>query len=69
MCNFTTKCHYILHTSPFERLSWRFILLVTSSHILLQKIFAEPGSLSMTTIDKLREKCRQRILEEESGQP
>ncbi|XP_051260910.1 growth hormone-regulated TBC protein 1b isoform X1 [Dicentrarchus labrax] len=38
-------------------------------HTFMQKIFTEPGSLSMATIDKLREKCRQRILEEESGHP
>uniref|UniRef100_A0A3P8SDY1 Growth hormone-regulated TBC protein 1 n=1 Tax=Amphiprion percula TaxID=161767 RepID=A0A3P8SDY1_AMPPE len=38
-------------------------------HTFMQKIFTEPGSLSMTTIDKLREKCRQQILNEESGQP
>ncbi|KAI3355832.1 hypothetical protein L3Q82_004392 [Scortum barcoo] len=37
-------------------------------HTFMQKIFTEPGSLSMATIDKLREKCRKRILEEESGQ-
>ncbi|XP_045909161.1 growth hormone-regulated TBC protein 1-A-like isoform X2 [Micropterus dolomieu] len=36
-------------------------------HNFIQKIFTEPGSLSMATIDKLREKCKQRILEEESG--
>ncbi|XP_011487705.1 T-cell surface glycoprotein CD3 zeta chain isoform X1 [Oryzias latipes] len=33
------------------------------------KIFTEPGSLSMSTIQKLREKCRQQILEEESRRP
>ncbi|XP_034416713.1 growth hormone-regulated TBC protein 1-A-like isoform X3 [Cyclopterus lumpus] len=38
-------------------------------HAFMQKIFTEPGILSMATIDKLREKCRQRILEEESGRP
>ncbi|XP_068602146.1 growth hormone-regulated TBC protein 1-A-like isoform X3 [Brachionichthys hirsutus] len=37
-------------------------------HTFMQKIFTEPGSLSMTTIDKMRDKCRQQILEEESGQ-
>uniref|UniRef100_A0A3B3BUC0 Growth hormone-regulated TBC protein 1 n=1 Tax=Oryzias melastigma TaxID=30732 RepID=A0A3B3BUC0_ORYME len=35
-------------------------------HAFMQKIFTEPGSLSMSTIHKLREKCRQQILEEES---
>uniref|UniRef100_UPI0014454416 growth hormone-regulated TBC protein 1-A-like n=1 Tax=Epinephelus lanceolatus TaxID=310571 RepID=UPI0014454416 len=38
-------------------------------HTFMQKIFTEPGSLSMATINKLREKCRQRILEEEYGRP
>ncbi|XP_068429075.1 growth hormone-regulated TBC protein 1-A-like [Clinocottus analis] len=38
-------------------------------HAFMQKIFTEPGSLSTATIDKLREKCRRRILEEESGRP
>uniref|UniRef100_A0A3B4GAZ1 Growth hormone-regulated TBC protein 1 n=1 Tax=Pundamilia nyererei TaxID=303518 RepID=A0A3B4GAZ1_9CICH len=38
-------------------------------HTFMQKIFTEPKSLSMSTVDKLREKCRQQILKEESGQP
>uniref|UniRef100_H2MBE0 Growth hormone regulated TBC protein 1b n=1 Tax=Oryzias latipes TaxID=8090 RepID=H2MBE0_ORYLA len=38
-------------------------------HAFMQKIFTEPGSLSMSTIQKLREKCRQQILEEESRRP
>ncbi|KAM8855426.1 growth hormone-regulated TBC protein 1-A-like isoform 2-T3 [Spinachia spinachia] len=38
-------------------------------HTFMQKIFTEPGSLSTATIGKLREKCRRRILEEESGRP
>ncbi|KAM4559232.1 growth hormone-regulated TBC protein 1-A-like isoform 2-T2 [Odontesthes bonariensis] len=33
------------------------------------QIFTEPGSLSMATINKLREKCRRQILEEESRRP
>ncbi|XP_077436656.1 growth hormone-regulated TBC protein 1-A-like [Vanacampus margaritifer] len=33
-------------------------------HTFMQKIFAEPGSLSKATIDKLRGKCRQGIEEE-----
>ncbi|XP_058476980.1 growth hormone-regulated TBC protein 1-A-like isoform X2 [Solea solea] len=37
-------------------------------HAFMQKIFSEPGSLSMATIERLREKYRQRILVEESGQ-
>ncbi|KAM3607665.1 uncharacterized protein V6R79_011485 [Siganus canaliculatus] len=36
-------------------------------HSFMQKIFSEPGSLSMATIDKLRVKCRQRMLKEESA--
>ncbi|XP_029936426.1 growth hormone-regulated TBC protein 1-A-like [Myripristis murdjan] len=38
-------------------------------HTFMQKIFAEPGSLSMATISKLRETCRQRVMEEESRRP
>lgn len=38
-------------------------------HGFMQKIFSDPGSLSMATIDKLRERCRQQILEEESRRP
>lgn len=38
-------------------------------HTFMQKIFTEPKSLSMSTVDKLREKCRQQILKEESGHP
>ncbi|XP_056435596.1 growth hormone-regulated TBC protein 1-A-like isoform X3 [Gadus chalcogrammus] len=35
-------------------------------HHFMQKIFAEPGSLSMATITKMRESCRQRIIMEET---
>ncbi|XP_056145841.1 growth hormone-regulated TBC protein 1-A-like [Lampris incognitus] len=38
-------------------------------HSFMQKIFTEPGSLSMATIGKLREACRQRITAEEPGRP
>uniref|UniRef100_A0A3P8UX58 Growth hormone-regulated TBC protein 1 n=1 Tax=Cynoglossus semilaevis TaxID=244447 RepID=A0A3P8UX58_CYNSE len=38
-------------------------------HTFMQKIFTEPGSLSMATVDKLREKCRKQIVAEESGRP
>ncbi|XP_071775880.1 growth hormone-regulated TBC protein 1-A-like [Centroberyx gerrardi] len=38
-------------------------------HTFMQKIFAEPGSLSMATINKLRETCRQQIMAEEARQP
>ncbi|XP_034042226.1 growth hormone-regulated TBC protein 1-A-like [Thalassophryne amazonica] len=37
-------------------------------HTFMQKIFTQPGNLSRATIDKLRERCRRRIQEEESGQ-
>ncbi|KAK7882449.1 hypothetical protein WMY93_028623 [Mugilogobius chulae] len=37
-------------------------------HTFMQKIFSEPGSLSRTTIEKLREKYRKQV-EEESHQP
>ncbi|XP_006884020.1 PREDICTED: growth hormone-regulated TBC protein 1 [Elephantulus edwardii] len=35
---------------------------VTECHTFMQKIFSEPGSLSMTTITKLRESCRAKLL-------
>uniref|UniRef100_H3D8Q5 Growth hormone-regulated TBC protein 1 n=1 Tax=Tetraodon nigroviridis TaxID=99883 RepID=H3D8Q5_TETNG len=35
-------------------------------HSFMQKIFSEPGSLSMTTVDKLRDRCRKQIQEDES---
>ncbi|XP_076016652.1 growth hormone-regulated TBC protein 1-like [Genypterus blacodes] len=38
-------------------------------HTFMQKIFADPGSLSMATIDKLRERCRQEIIEDEHVLP
>lgn len=37
-------------------------------HSFMQKIFTEPGSLSMTTVHKLRVKCRKQIQEDKSGQ-
>ncbi|XP_059208103.1 growth hormone-regulated TBC protein 1-A [Centropristis striata] len=39
---------------------------VEECHSFMQKIFTEPGSLSMATLTKLREKCRSRIIAEES---
>uniref|UniRef100_A0A8C7W3Y1 Rab-GAP TBC domain-containing protein n=1 Tax=Oncorhynchus mykiss TaxID=8022 RepID=A0A8C7W3Y1_ONCMY len=39
---------------------------VEDCHTFMQKIFTEPGSLSMATITKLRETCRARIIAEES---
>ncbi|XP_051558059.1 growth hormone-regulated TBC protein 1-A [Myxocyprinus asiaticus] len=39
---------------------------VDDCHTFMQKIFLEPGSLSMATISKLRETCRARIVSEES---
>uniref|UniRef100_W5MUJ4 Growth hormone regulated TBC protein 1a n=2 Tax=Lepisosteus oculatus TaxID=7918 RepID=W5MUJ4_LEPOC len=38
---------------------------VEDCHAFMQKIFTEPGSLSMTTVNKLREMCRARILSQE----
>ncbi|XP_077014859.1 growth hormone-regulated TBC protein 1 isoform X2 [Tamandua tetradactyla] len=35
---------------------------VTECHTFMQKIFSEPGSLSMATITKLRESCRAKLL-------
>ncbi|XP_028737102.1 growth hormone-regulated TBC protein 1 isoform X2 [Peromyscus leucopus] len=35
---------------------------VTECHTFMQKIFSEPGSLSMTTITRLRESCRAALL-------
>ncbi|KAL7845843.1 hypothetical protein AOLI_G00240350 [Acnodon oligacanthus] len=39
---------------------------VEDCHTFMQKIFKEPGSLSMATITKLREACRAQIVAEES---
>ncbi|XP_053791531.1 growth hormone-regulated TBC protein 1 isoform X3 [Vidua macroura] len=36
--------------------------LVTECHSFMQKIFTDPGSLSMATINKLRETCREKLL-------
>ncbi|KAM7110861.1 growth hormone-regulated TBC protein 1 isoform 2-T2 [Molossus nigricans] len=35
---------------------------VTECHTFMQKIFSEPGSLSMSTITRLRESCRAKLL-------
>ncbi|XP_054239803.1 growth hormone-regulated TBC protein 1 [Indicator indicator] len=35
---------------------------VTECHSFMQKIFTDPGSLSMATINKLREACREKVL-------
>uniref|UniRef100_A0A8D0GBM2 Growth hormone-regulated TBC protein 1 n=1 Tax=Sphenodon punctatus TaxID=8508 RepID=A0A8D0GBM2_SPHPU len=35
---------------------------VTECHTFMQKIFTEPGSLSMMKINKLRETCREKLL-------
>ncbi|XP_063069910.1 growth hormone-regulated TBC protein 1-A-like isoform X2 [Engraulis encrasicolus] len=40
---------------------------VEECHPFMQKIFSEPGSLSMATIKKLRETCRERIIAEEAA--
>ncbi|KAF7212276.1 growth hormone-regulated TBC protein 1-A [Nothobranchius furzeri] len=39
---------------------------VEECHTFMQKIFTEPGSLSMATLTKLRETCRARIAAQES---
>lgn len=39
---------------------------VEDCHAFMQKIFQEPGSLSMATVSKLRESCRTRIIADES---
>ncbi|XP_044045634.1 growth hormone-regulated TBC protein 1-A [Siniperca chuatsi] len=39
---------------------------VDECHTFMQKIFAEPGSLSRVTLTKLRAACRSRIIAEES---
>ncbi|XP_053419012.1 growth hormone-regulated TBC protein 1 isoform X2 [Nycticebus coucang] len=36
--------------------------LVMDCHTLMQKIFSEPGSLPLMTVNKLRESCRARLL-------
>ncbi|XP_053733019.1 growth hormone-regulated TBC protein 1-A-like isoform X1 [Synchiropus splendidus] len=36
-------------------------------HTFMQKIFTLPGTLSMTTIDRLRNKCQQKIQDDETG--
>lgn len=38
-------------------------------HTFMQKIFTEPGRLSKAAIEKLREKCKKKISEEESLLP
>ncbi|KAB5576899.1 hypothetical protein PHYPO_G00203820 [Pangasianodon hypophthalmus] len=40
---------------------------VENCHAFMQNIFTEPGSLSMATITKLREICRERIQAQDSG--
>uniref|UniRef100_A0A8C4YAC1 Growth hormone-regulated TBC protein 1 n=1 Tax=Gopherus evgoodei TaxID=1825980 RepID=A0A8C4YAC1_9SAUR len=35
---------------------------VTECHTFMQKIFTEPGSLSMATVNKLRETCRAKLV-------
>lgn len=39
---------------------------VDECHTFMQKIFTEPGSLSISTLTKLRATCRSRIIAEES---
>ncbi|XP_065447946.1 growth hormone-regulated TBC protein 1 isoform X3 [Chrysemys picta bellii] len=40
---------------------------VTECHTFMQKIFTEPGSLSMATINKLRETCRAKLVAQGSA--
>lgn len=42
-------------------------VFVEECHSFMQKIFSEPGSLSMATITKLRVTCRERVLAEEAA--
>ncbi|XP_069493250.1 growth hormone-regulated TBC protein 1 [Ambystoma mexicanum] len=57
---------YILEAKNFPDVCEKFKDItkgsfVTECHTFMQKIFSEPGSLSMTTINKLREACRTRL--------
>uniref|UniRef100_G1LDP2 Growth hormone regulated TBC protein 1 n=1 Tax=Ailuropoda melanoleuca TaxID=9646 RepID=G1LDP2_AILME len=58
---------FILEATSVADISERFKEItrgsfVTECHTFMQKIFSEPGSLSMTTITRLRESCRARLL-------
>ncbi|XP_070799290.1 growth hormone-regulated TBC protein 1 isoform X2 [Pituophis catenifer annectens] len=54
---------FILEAKNFPEICEKFKQIttgpfVTECHIFMQKIFTEPGSLRMTTINKLRDTCR-----------
>ncbi|XP_068121364.1 growth hormone-regulated TBC protein 1 [Hyperolius riggenbachi] len=58
---------FILEASNFPDVCDKFKAItkgqfVTECHLFMQKIFTEPGSLSRTTINKLREKHRSQLL-------
>ncbi|XP_028904391.1 growth hormone-regulated TBC protein 1 isoform X2 [Ornithorhynchus anatinus] len=58
---------FILEATSFPEVCEKFKEIikgpfVTECHTFMQKIFSEPGSLSMTTITKLRETCRAQLL-------
>nr|XP_025952721.1 growth hormone-regulated TBC protein 1 isoform X2 [Dromaius novaehollandiae] len=58
---------FILEATNFPDICDKFKELtkgtfVTECHSFMQKIFTEPGSLSMATINKLRETCHEKLL-------
>ncbi|CAB1329027.1 unnamed protein product [Coregonus sp. 'balchen'] len=61
----------ILEARSMVELCERFKLITQGAftydcHTFMKEIFREPGSLSMATISKLRETCRERIVAEET---
>ncbi|XP_066542245.1 growth hormone-regulated TBC protein 1b isoform X2 [Hoplias malabaricus] len=70
-----TSQHILLGCGTLNALNASEIFTSVIFHVLLlviilissQKIFKEPGRLSMATVTKLREKCRDRIQAQESG--
>ncbi|XP_027631993.1 growth hormone-regulated TBC protein 1 [Tupaia chinensis] len=58
---------FILEATDISDLCDRFKQItrgsfVTECHTFMQKIFSEPGSLPMTAVTRLRERCRARLL-------
>nr|KAF6368594.1 growth hormone regulated TBC protein 1 [Myotis myotis] len=58
---------FILEATSFADICEKFKEItkgsfVTECHTFMQKIFSEPGSLPMTTITRLRESCRAKLL-------
>ncbi|XP_058682455.1 growth hormone-regulated TBC protein 1 isoform X1 [Poecile atricapillus] len=58
---------FILEATNFPDICEKFKQItkgtfVTECHSFMQKIFTDPGSLSMATINKLRETCREKLL-------